>query len=189
MIRISDHSFHNTYWTWITARRTVAVSLPSAASQRPARPHWAGRCTPLQMPPLATAPPDTAGPRDVGLAGDGLYAVHVLASDEWARVGVWEGIGSTAALADPAAVEGVLRTGATLIETLEADGFLPRWLQSLQSAARAVPESLLARLGARHGDRIVSETRHAFCTSDRGPVYYRRVTACLFPGGDPLPKG
>jgi hypothetical protein len=133
------------------------------------------------MPPLATAPPDTADPRDVGLAGDGLYAVHVLVADAWARVGIWEGIGCTGALNDAAAVEGVLRGGATLIETLEADGFHPRWLQSLPSADRAVPESLLARLGARHGDRVVSETRHAFCVSDRGPVYYRRVTACLFP--------
>jgi hypothetical protein len=141
------------------------------------------------MPPLATAPPVTAGPRDVGLTAGGLYAVKVLVADECARVGVWEGIGSTSALADPAAVEGVLRGGATLIETLEADGFHPRWLQSLPTASRAVPEGLLARLGARHGDRVVCETRHAFCVSDRGPVYYRRVTACLFPGADPLPKG
>jgi hypothetical protein len=133
-------------------------------------------------PPLATAPLVTAGPREVGLTGGGLYAVHLLVAGEWARVAVWEGIGSTAALADPAAVEGVLRAGATLIETLEADGFVPRWLETLPAASRPLPDRLLAGLGAQHGDPIVSETRHAFCTSERGPVYYRRVSASLFPG-------
>jgi hypothetical protein len=130
-------------------------------------------------PPSATAQLVTPGPRDVGVTGGGLYAVHLLADGPSTRVGVWEGIGSTAALTDPAAVEGVLRTGATLIETLEADGFVPRWLESLPNAAERVPDSLLAALGAGRGRPVLSETRHAFCASPRGPVYYRRVSACV----------
>ena len=127
--------------------------------------------------PVAEATPPAVVVSDAARADGRMYALHLLVAGGRAVSGVWEEVGPLTPLSRSEAIEGAVRSGQTLVDALEDDGFRLSWLGS--SRTRQIPPDLLDALAAERDEAVAGSRCDAFAASARGPLYYERVSACL----------